>query len=512
MSSTGELTLERSPQAVNPTRPYPSNGRRTRRPRILLVTPELSETQFLARDGKSAPRVKAGGLADVTALLADSLSEIGADVHVALPHFRTIYQPGPEGISRRLHLCHDREFFYRQSVYDGGSEPNTRAALAFQRDVIHYVLPRLRPDLVHCNDWMTGLVPAAARSMGIPSLFSVHNLHDEKPLLSQIEDRGIDAASFWKHLYFQNYPDCYENTRHSNPVSMLASGILAADQMNTVSQSFLNELAAGGHGASWPVVDAVRGKLGMNHARGIINSLPAGLSPEADPYLTERYDSSNHAYGKKANKRELQRLLGLEEDEDAPILFWPSRLDPVQKGCQLLADILYRLVSDYWGLGLQVVFVADGPFQQHFQHIAEFHGLQNRIAVRGFSENLSRMGYAASDYILVPSTYEPCGLAQMIGCRYGSLPIVHATGGLRDTITPLVPEEFRGNGFPFSDYCAEGLRAAIDAAILFHLRPAHERASCISRVMDDATRAFRPQTMIEEYLNTYRSILGHALG
>ncbi|HEX7261738.1 MAG TPA: glycogen/starch synthase, partial [Luteolibacter sp.] len=412
------------------------NGTRNRRPRILLVTPELSESSILARNGKRAPCIKAGGLADVSALLVDSLSNAGADVHVALPHFRSMFQPGPGGHSRRLHLCQDREFSYRQSVYDGSSHSNLRAALAFQRDVIHYVMPRLRPSLVHCHDWMTALVPAAARMMGIPTLFTLHNLHDECASLSHIEDRGIDAAKFWEHLYYHEYPSSYESARNHNAVSLLASGILAADHMNTVSDSFLGELAGGGHGASWPVVDAVRGKLAAGRAHGIMNALPDRYSPEWDVYLTERYNANNHEEGKRANKRILQRMLGLEEDESAPVLFWPSRLDPIQKGCQLLAEILYQVVSDYWGLGLQVVFIADGPYRQVFENIAAFHGLQHRIAVCGFSENLSRLGYAASDYTLMPSAYEPCGLSQMIGLRYGSLPIVHATGGLRDTVTP----------------------------------------------------------------------------
>ncbi len=482
-------------------------GIHRRRPRILLVTPEISESVFLARNGKHAPCVKAGGLADVSALLFDLLSEAGADVHVALPHFRSLYQPGPSGHSRRLHLCQDREFSYRRSVYDDCPHSNLRAALAFQRDVIHYVMPRLRPDLVHCHDWMTGLVPAAARSMGIPSLFTVHNLHDVNAPLGNIEDRGIDAARFWDHLYFHNFPASYESARTENSVSMLGSGILAADHMNTVSHSFLGELASGSHFAPWPMVDAVRGKLGAGRAHGILNSLPQSVSPEHDPHLVERYDACSHAKGKSANKRALQRMLGLEEDDEAPMLFWPSRLDPVQKGCNLLADILYQLVSDYWALGLQVVFVADGPAREAFEGIADFHKLKHRIAVRGFSESLSRLGYAASDYMLMPSSYEPCGLSQLIGLRYGSLPIVHATGGLRDTVEHLRPMEKSGNGFLFEHYDGEGLRWAIDEAMRFQIRPVAERESEITRIMSEAQAAHSPASMINQYIRLYRNLL-----
>ncbi|RYD20508.1 MAG: glycogen synthase [Verrucomicrobiaceae bacterium] len=496
-----------APPPVHATKPRSRAGSRNRRPRILLVTPELSESRFLARNGKPGPCVKAGGLADVSAALFDSLSEAGADVHVAMPHFRSLYQPGPNGQSRRLHLCQDREFSYRRSVYDGCNHANLRGALAFQRDVIHYVMPRLRPDLVHCHDWMTGLVPAAARTMGIPSLFTLHNQHDECVGLGQIEDRGVDAGRFWEKLYFNNYPGCYEEARRDNSVSMLASGILAADEMNTVSRSFLAELASGGGSTPWQVTDAVRGKLACGRGHGIINSPPASISPDRDVHLAERYDPASHVPGKLANKRALQQRLGLELDDEAPILFWPSRLDPAQKGCQLLAEIIYKLVSDYWALGLQVVFVADGPYHDVFRNIASFHQMGHRIAVCGFDEGLSRLGYAASDYILMPSAYEPCGLAQMVGLRYGSLPIVHSTGGLRDTVTHLDPRWGTGNGFVFDYHDAQGLRWAVDEAIRFHIRPAAEREANVSRIMKEAAGLYSPESMVRHYLEIYKRLL-----
>ena len=343
--------------------------------------------------------------------------------------------------------------------------------------------------------------------MGIPSLFTVHNLHDEKTTLSHIEDRGIDAAKFWQDLYFLNFPGSYETARNHNPFSMLASGILAADQMNTVGPSFLHELADQKLHTPWPVADAVRGKLAAGRAHGIINSVPAGISPAYDSNLPVRYDAESHVSGKRANKRAFQILLGLEEDEDALMLFWPSRLDPQQKGCQLLAEILYNLVSDYWGLGLQVVFIADGPYHHAFENIARFHGLERRIAVRNFSESFSRLGYAASDFVLMPSSYEPCGLCQMIGLRYGSLPIVHATGGLRDTVSPLDCEQHTGNGFPFEVHNSESLRWAIDQAVHFYLRPAAEKEANIARIMVQAAKAFPLESMVDQYIGLYRNLL-----
>ncbi len=482
-------------------------GRGRRRPRVLLVTPEISESSFLAINGKEAPYVKAGGLADVSALLMDSLTEAGADVHVALPHFRSLFEPGPNGHSKRLHLCKDREFYYRKSVYDGCQHSNLRAALAFQRDVIHYVMPRIHPDIVHCHDWMTGLVPAAARGMGIPSIFTMHNLHDETTTLAHIEDRGIDSAGFWSHLYFNRYPFSYEETRDHNPVSMLGSGILAADRVNTVSPSFLGELSNGGHNAPPQVIDAIRGKICAGHASGILNSLPDRRSPMNDRAIFRNFGPEDHVQGKRENKLELQRILGLEERADAPMLFWPSRLDPVQKGCQLLAEILQKLVTDYWEDGLQVVFIADGSFARHFEDIVDIGGLQRRVAVRRFHEPLSCLGYAASDFTIMPSSFEPCGLAQMIALRYGSLPVAHRTGGLRDTISKLDAGLDTGNGFLFEVHDSGGLRWALDRAMDFHRSPEKEKEHNRKRIMDDAQDAFSPDKMVGRYIDIYRSLL-----
>jgi starch synthase len=480
-----------------------------RRPRILLVTPELNSSEALSARGGAAPRAKAGGLADVCTMLVDSLTDRGADVHVTMPHFRNLFRSPV--ISRRLHLCEDREFFYRRSVYDGSADANRRAALVFQREVIQNVLPRVRPDIVHCHDWMTGLVPAAARSMGMKSLFTIHNLHDEQSTLAEIEDRGIDAARFWEHLHYDRYPSSYAESRDWNAVSFMPSAIHAADSVNTVSSSFLHEMMDGRHHAADKIRGVLQAKHGVGRAAGIVNAPAADCDPGTDMAIERRYDSTSHRSGKAANKLALQRACGLEEDADAPILFWPSRLDPVQKGCQLLADILYRVVADYMALGLQVVFVADGPFKQYFEQIADFHGLRHRIAVCGFNENLSRQAFAGSDFVLMPSAYEPCGLAQMVGLKYGSLPIVHNTGGLRDTVQHLPADQRKGNGFVFETHDSSGLRWAIDQAMQFYIRPAAERDGQIERIMRESRQIFSTDTAVKSYLDLYEQLAERSL-
>lgn len=161
-----------------------SRRRISRPPVILLVTPELSESGCLGKNGEKSPCLKAGGLGDSCALLLDSLSGEGMEVHVAMPHYSKLIPNVPGPILDHLHLCEDGEFEHRRSVYDCGQGCNLRAALAFQRHVIRHVIPRIRPDVVHCHDWMTGLVPAAAAAMGVSSLFTVHNLHDSEATLA----------------------------------------------------------------------------------------------------------------------------------------------------------------------------------------------------------------------------------------------------------------------------------------------------------------------------------------
>ena len=198
----------------------------SRNPRILIVTPEVTYLPDRMGSLSNYLTAKAGGLADVSAALISALFHQGADVHVALPDYRSIFRGLLAPFLRkeqrmirsimsddRLHLAEDRAFFYLNRVYSDYGGENTKLALAFQREVINNIIPRVQPDLIHCNDWMTGLIPAASRELGIPCLFTIHNIHTVKSFLSVIEDRGIDAAAFWQHLYFENMANDYSQTR-----------------------------------------------------------------------------------------------------------------------------------------------------------------------------------------------------------------------------------------------------------------------------------------------------------
>ncbi|NNC88513.1 MAG: glycosyltransferase [Akkermansiaceae bacterium] len=492
-------------------------------PRILIVAPEIARVPSGLSPRASQFLGKAGGLADVTASLAAGLEAQGAEVHLALPNYRRLFGSDadasfkdslaeaalPDG-DRRVHLAEDRAFYYRTHIYGGPEAP--AAVTAFQREVMNNIIREVRPDLIHCHDWTTGLVPAFARRHGIPCVFTVHNIHTESWNLAYLEERGIDAASFWEHLYFNNPPHNYEETRAGNSCDLLASGILAADLVNVVSPNFLTEILDGYHDfVPGAVRHVLRMKAESGQARGILNAPDISYDPATDPELFCNYGSRDVVDGKSWNKGALQKRLGLEIDPEAPVLFWPSRLDPLQKGCDLFASVLHGIISDYHHLGLQVVAVADGEAQGHIRHIIHHHGFQSRAACVDFDEGLSRCGFAAADFVLMPSRFEPCGLPQMIGARYGALPIARNTGGIHDTVRELDCDAHCGNGFRFDTYDAGGFRWAIDRALSFFQGPAERREAEIRRVMDEAAGDFSDETMVEAYSGLYEELLQRPL-
>ena len=496
-----------------------------RNPRVLIVTPEV--TYLPDRMGSLAAyfTAKAGGLADVSAALINALFDQGADVHVAIPDYRTIFSDRVAPFLKkelrriqrkmpddRVHLAEDRAFFYLNRVYTSYGENNLKLALAFQREVINHIVPMVEPDLIHCNDWMTGLIPAMARQLGIPCLFTIHNIHTVKTTLAHIEDRGIDAAPYWQHLYYTQMATQYEWVRDTVPVDFLTSGVFAAHFINTVSPNFLVEIVEGRHDfVDHSLRQEIINKYHAGCATGILNAPDPSFNPKTDHDLKTTFDPDTHAEAKRENKRFLQRNLGLLEDPLAPVFFWPSRLDPVQKGCRLLAEVFYRMISAFWEDNLQVVFVADGEYQRVFHDIVRQHQFQKRVAICNFSEQLEHLSYAASDFILMPSLFEPCGLPQMIAPIYGSLPVAHNTGGIGDTIVPLNVEENIGNGFLFDIFDSTGLFWAVQQAMAFYRLPAEVKSRQISRVMTESAARFTHAETARHYIELYEKMLQRPL-
>ncbi|MFW6335340.1 MAG: glycogen/starch synthase, partial [Desulfosalsimonas sp.] len=304
-------------------------------PRVLIVTPEVTYLPPGMGNIANYLSAKAGGLADVSAALISKLFALGADVHVALPDYRGIFHRNIGGALRqlyqkeldtymkylpeeRLHLAEDRAFYYVHHVYSDFSQENLKIALAFQREVINNILPRVKPDMIHCNDWMTGLIPGYSRTVQIPSLFTIHNIHTVKATLAEIEDRGIDAAGFWQNLFYENMAVDYKQTRDANPVDFLVSGVFGAHFVNTVSPAFLSEIVSGRHGfISEDLRRELVNKAEADCAYGILNAPDPSYEPSSDPELFRNYTAGDHAAGKRANKSYLQKRLGLIQDAEA---------------------------------------------------------------------------------------------------------------------------------------------------------------------------------------------------
>jgi starch synthase/alpha-amylase len=280
-------------------------------PRILFVPPEVA---FMPEGGENRTSfigATAGGFGDLQAQLISNLFTLGADVHVAQPDFRKIFaicsRKEKAGVTAKLpcdrvHLAEDRAIFYSKPINSNSEWENIKISLAFQREVINQIIPRVQPDLIHCYDWMTGLIPAAAKKIEIPCLFTVQKFDTARSLLACVEDRGIDAAGFWQNLFYDRYPGSYEQTRDTNPLDLLLSGILAASHINTAedcsdySNSPLGQLLA----HKW--------KAGC--ACEIHSPAHTGLNPTNNKKRYRSYRSKDpHAVDQKNDRAERQRIL-----------------------------------------------------------------------------------------------------------------------------------------------------------------------------------------------------------
>ncbi|MBN2801459.1 MAG: glycogen/starch synthase, partial [Deltaproteobacteria bacterium] len=521
--STRRATKDKGQSSSSRTRKY-------NRPRILLVTPEITELASGFGNLSNIVSAKGGGLADISSALIDEMNKMGLDVHVALPKYERqmkeyshISQKELDRLAsifkgpKRIHLVQDSAFSHISNVYEKqGANDALNRAVAFQEKVINSVLSEAMPShgkmLVHCNDWMTGLIPAAAKSWGFKTVFTVHNVYSEKKTLRDLERMGIDVSRFSGDLYLEQHPDSIENPWENIGVDFLLSGIKAADFVNTVSPSFLNEIVNGYFQdiISWQARTEFTAKYKLGIASGILNAPKTNVHPAISKDLYFNFNDSNFVEGKRINKLEFQKRMGLKINDKAPIMFWPHRLFS-QKGPELLAAIAQALVDYYNHDGLQIAIVANGDYgwEQIYGQISV--ASQGRISYMPFDSALSELGKAASDFILMPSLYEPCGLPQMEGMRYGTLPIVRSTGGLKDTVHHLNIEKDTGNGFVFNDYVSDALWWACAEAMNFYRAKDNVKNRILRRVMREGVTNFNLEKTTLEYVRIYEKLLGEKL-
>jgi len=221
-------------------------------PRILFITPEVLFFPDKKADDNKVYSSRSGKKIELFAGLLNDLYQAGLDIQIAQPEYRKLFSfisaGGHESHSSglpadRLHLARDRVFYYADDIDVNRDWDNIKICLAFQREIINDLIPMIQPDLLHCHDWMTGLIPAAARRLGIPCVFTVYDIRSKKIPLWRAEDMGIDTAYFWDNLFYDRMPACYEETRETNFVDLLLSGIYAADFVDAASLGAASEIS-----------------------------------------------------------------------------------------------------------------------------------------------------------------------------------------------------------------------------------------------------------------------------
>lgn len=445
--------------------------------RVLFVTSEIS------------PVIKTGGLADVSAALPAALLEMGVDIRVLLPGYPQVIKalpklklavdfsvhdlPGlsvfpssrllfgnlPGGIPIYVLDCPDMYLrgggiYQDENGYDWadnaqrfGLFSNVASLLGSASTPISW-----KPHIVHCNDWQSGLVPAYLQYEKAPArtVMTIHNLAFQGNFPADVLP-GLGLP--W---------DCFQpdGVEFYGNLSFMKAGLYYADQITTVSPSYAKEIQTADLGFGMQGLLAHRSQV----LTGILNGIDINeWNTATDPYLAHHYDF-NHLSGKTANKSELQKYFGLHINPDIPLFGLVSRFTH-QKGLDLVLEAAEKLIS----LPAQLVLLGSGEVEMQRTVLALAHQYSGKMAVHiGFDEKLAHMIEAGADVFLMPSRFEPCGLNQMYSQRYGTLPVVHATGGLIDTVIDYSPATLANgtaSGFVFSTMEASNLQIALKHAI-----------------------------------------------
>lgn len=448
----------------------------TRKLKILIVAAEV------------APFAKVGGLADVAGALPKALKAMGHDVRVVMPCYKMIEtnpkykvqdiitsfpvpihdgcvetaslrQTSIEGDVPVYLIAHERYFTEAtesKKVYSLEPQPY----IFFSRAVTEFVPllePSWAPDVVHCNDWHTGLVPVFLETFckesstwnKTASVFTIHNL-------------AYQGDYNYEFLKYAGLPDSlfsFDKLEFYGKVNFMKGGIIFSSLVNTVSDKYAEEIQTQEYGCS------LEGLLQYTASQGRLSGIVNGIdydeyNPETDTRIAANYSAANFA-GKENCKAALQKESNLPVNKDIPIVGLISRLAD-QKGFDLIHEIAEKMLE----MPVQFILLGTGdPYYEEFFRNLQVKYPQKVRANIGFDANLAQRIYAGCDMFLMPSRFEPCGLGQLMSLRYGTIPIVRSTGGLADTISDFNPKNGRGNGFAFVEYNSAKLLETIQRAI-----------------------------------------------
>lgn len=443
--------------------------------------------KILFAASEAVPFAKTGGLADVAGSLPQALVEAGNEVAVILPLYQRVADHWKEQMSfvcnievplgwRRVYCglfrldkdgviwyFVDNEYYFKRQALYGHYDDGERFGF-FSRAIIS-LLPAMEfmPEIIHCNDWQTALIPIYLKDecvrwpevRGIKTVFTVHNIEYQGRYGKETLEDLFGLAPGW-------FTD--GTIAMDGDVNLLKGALMTCDAITAVSPTYAQELrhAFFAHGME-SVMQLNAGKL-----HGVLNGIDmVRYDPSKDTGLTANYSAANMA-GKAKNKEKLQQEMHLAVDPDIPVIGIVSRLVS-HKGL----DLICRVFDQIMDLNCQFVVLGSGDanYEQFFEEkLAQYKGRMGLY--RGYNESLAMTIYAGADLLLMPSKSEPCGLAQMIAMRYGTVPIVRETGGLKDTVHPYESWCGAGNGFTFADYNSGDMLYVIRQAVdLYYNNP-----------------------------------------
>lgn len=472
---------------------------------------------------EAVPYAKTGGLADVAGSLPKALTELGCEVKLFIPKYffideskfglRYNWNVGEmliriNGHLRSVHLHQAMmnnskvevnfvdcpHYFHRGHIYTNDRDEDERFIL-FSKGVIES-LQRLRwaPDVIHCNDWQTGLLPLFIKDNyswdrmfdKTATLFTIHNIGYQ----GRFSKSSLFAAEIRGELFYPGGPVEFEDS-----VSFMKAGILFSDIISTVSNTYAHEILTPEYGAGLHNVLASR----KNDLYGILNGVDYETwNPETDKHLPYKY-SKNNFLGKFKNKKFLLEHFGIPFNEHIPLIGIVSRMVN-QKGFDIFAGALQDLMR----LDAQWIILGSGEdrYEEMFRHIA--HVLPYKVAAYiGFNNELSHLIEGAADMFLMPSRYEPCGLNQIYSMKYGTVPIVRKTGGLADTVQDWDEMNYygydTGTGFSFNDYSSYALFLTVQRAInAFHHKDVWKKI-----ILNGMNRDYSWKNSAKEYVKLY---------
>lgn len=464
------------------------------------------------------PFIKAGGLGDVGGSLPIALHNEETDVRVMMPKYSSI---NPELLKEskviaevnmhlgwrklrfnveeltykgiRFYFIDNPYYFDRDKLYGFGDDGER---FAFFSKAALECLPHIgfKPDILHCHDWHAALVPLLLRDFyswfdyygSMKSVLTIHNL----------KHQGICAYSFFDDVLglIGNRP-AWEKMESEGVLNFFKAGLLAADLVTTVSPSYAEEIKQPYYGEKLDWILRYR----QEDLYGILNGIDTEkFNPMTDSNLKVNYKTSLDK--KLQNKLSLQEELGLPVSKEIPMLSIVSRLVD-QKGLDLLAYILEEMLQ----MDLQLVVLGTGEkrYEDMFRYF-EYRFPDKIRALMVFDDNLSHKIYGSSEMLLMPSQFEPCGLSQMIAMRYGTIPIVRETGGLKDSVTSYNKYTGEGNGFSFSNYNAHELLFAVENAVRMYYE---DKESWKGLVKNALNSDFSWKKSAEKYLELYKKLI-----